>query len=791
MNRPLRSVHRKLIRELWKTRGQMISIALVVATGIMTVITMRGSYESLVAAQHAYYAEARFADVWAPLKRAPVALRKRLAAIAGVTAVDLRTRFVARLELEGVDTPARAQFVSLPAHGRPALNDIRIRAGRYLDGSADSEALISSKFAQARGLAPGDSLRAVINGRARDLHIVGIALSPEFTYAVPPGALFADDAHFGVIWMSESVLGPAFDMDGAFNEALFSINADANPDAVTAAVNGLLDRYGGLGAYLRKDQMSHQILQGELDQNRVMGTAIPAVFLAVAAFLLNLVLGRLVATQRGEIAVLKAFGYRDREVGWHFLQFALAAVLLGVALGVGSGYWLGRKYVALYGQYFDFPQLDYQLSGGLLLVAIGVSLAAAASGALVAVRGAVRLPPAEAMRPEPPARFGAGWIERTRLFGRLPSSLRMISRNLARRPVQSALSALGVASSVAILVIGLFMFDSVDLMMDMQFRQMQREDLTVTFIEPAPLRVARELGHLDGVTRVEPFRIAPARLRYGHRDAEIGIHGLSQDGELRHIVSASGRRLDLPAAGLLLSAALADRLRVERGSLLRVEFLEGRRRSVEVAVAGVVEDFIGLSAYAELSLLHRWIGEPRTASGAYLAAADDQRARLLQALKHMPRVAAVSSPDAMLQSFETQMADSLLVAVGFLLGFASVISVAVIYNGARIALSERGRELASLRVMGFRRSEVSLLLLGEQAVLTIAAIPAGWVLGHALSLAVVNSLQSETYRIPFVISDLTYLTAAGVTLLSASASGLFVRRRIDRLDLIGVLKTRE
>ena len=490
----MRALHRKLLRELWRLKGQMLSIGLVVASGIMAVITMRGSYETLVTAQQSYYREMRFAEVWAPLKRAPESLRRKIEALPGVAAVDTRVTFLVTLDLPGLDAPAQGRVVSVPERSRPRLNDIRIRRGRYLAPGRPDEVIVSESFAAARGYEPGDSLHAVINGRARDLAIVGIAISPEHTYSVPPGGLFPEDDRYGVLWMSRDVVGPAYEMDGAFNEAFVTLTPGADPEAVIDRLDDLLDPYGGLGAYPRDDQLSHQILKGELDQNRVMGTAIPAVFLAVAAFLLNLVLGRLIATQRGEIAVLKAFGYRDWEIGSHYLLFALAAVLAGAVVGTGFGVWLGQAYVELYGQYFDFPVLEYQLSARLLVLAFGVSLLAAGAGALGAVRRAVSLPPAEAMRPEQPARFTAGLAERFG-FGRMLSpSGRMILRNLERQPVRSLLSSLGVAFSVAILVIGMFLFDGVGFLMDLQFREIQREDLTLSFEESLPAAVRFDLA---------------------------------------------------------------------------------------------------------------------------------------------------------------------------------------------------------------------------------------------------------------------------------------------------------
>lgn len=785
------ALQRKLLRECWHLKGQMLSIALVVATGIMTVITMRGSYESLIEAQQRYYNDMRFADVWSSLRRAPDSLRQQVQAIPGVALADTRVSFLATLDLEGLDAPAQGRFVSLPERSRPVLNDVLVTRGRYVDAAAPDEVIISEKFANARDLNPGNSLRAIINGRARDLDIVGIAISPEHSYSVPPGALLPEDDRYGVLWMSVRALGPAYDMDGAFNEVFVKLSPGTNERAVISRLNDLLEPYGGYGAYARRDQPSHMMLQGELDQNRVMGTAIPAVFLGVAVFLLHLVLGRLIATQRGEIAVLKAFGYRDAEVGRHFLMFALLAVLAGAIIGTFGGVMLGRGYIGIYRQYFDLPGLQYRLSPGLLIVAFAISLAGAISGAMGAVRKAVRLPPAEAMRPEPPARFQAGLLERLGVGRILPASGRMILRNVERKPVQAFFSSLGVAFSVAILIIGLFMYDGVNHLIDLQFRKIQREDISVSFLQNVSASAYHDLGRLQGVTRVETYRSAPVRLRHGHWSRETVIQGMERDGVLRRIVTVDGAVHPLPAEGVILSQVLAKRLQVTTGDWLTAEMLEGRRQSERLQVAGVVEDFLGVTAYMDLEALHRLTGEYDVISGAYLSVQADERNGLYRELKQVPAVAGVASPASMLESFERELARNIFISVGFLVGFASVIAVGVIYNGARIALSERGRELASLRVMGFHRREVATLLLGEQAVVTLIAIPLGWFIGYGLAYLMVESLQTDTFRIPYVIAARTYWMAALITVAAALASAFVVRRRLDSLDLISVLKTRE
>ncbi|MCC6771722.1 MAG: ABC transporter permease [Gemmatimonadaceae bacterium] len=787
----MRALNRKLLRDVWKHRGQMLSIAAVVSVGIMTVLTMRGAYESLSSSQAQYYRDTRFPDVWVRLERAPESLRGRIAAIPGVSAVNTRVTLVATLDVPSVDVPALGYFVSVTDDRGATLSDLHLSAGRFVSPRRRDEVVVSDKFAIANAFVPGDTLRAVINGRQRDLQIVGTAISPEYTYAVPPGAIYPDDQRFGIVWMHRDALGPAYDMAGAFNEVVLTLSPRADTARVVAQLDRLLEPYGGLGAYTRMDQPSHFILAGELNQVRSMGTMIPAVFLTVAAFLLNIVLGRMIATQRTELAVLKAFGYSDLEVGRHYLQFALVAVLLGALIGIAMGSWLGQSMVGLYGEFFTFPTLRYEFSWILAVLAVGVSALAAAAGALGAVRRAVALPPAEAMRPEPPTSFRPGVFERLGLGRLLPVAGRLILRNVERTPLRSVASAIGVGFSVAILVIGLFMFDGVQYMMDLQFQVAQREDLALTFNRPVSSAVRYQLQHLRGVTRVEPFRMVPVRLRSGHRKRETGITGLEQHSRLRRIVTAGGGTQPVPLEGLMVSKFLADQLGLSVGDPVIVEVLEGTRRTVSVPITGVVEDFLGVMAYMEMGALHRLARGGRVVSGAYLTVDPAQRAALNAYLKELPAVASVASPGQLLASFEKQLADGLFIGVFFLLGFSGVIAVAVVYNGARVALSERGRELASLRVLGFSRREVAVLLLGEQGLTTLAGIPVGWALGYGLAALVSAGLQTETYRIPLVVSSRTFALAATITVLAAVVSGLVVRRRLDRMDLIEVLKTRE
>ena len=787
----MKTLSRMFWRDLWQLRGQVSAAALVVACGIAAFVSLRGTYESLLAARAQYYVAYRFADVFAQLKRAPESFARRIAEIPGVAQVSARVALPVILDVPGLAEPATGRLLSVPDRRRPMVNDLFLRRGRYVDADRDDEVIVSEAFAVANRLAIGDRIGAIINGRWQRLHIVGAALSPEYIYEIGGGTLFPDNRRFGVMWMAEGVLAAAYNMEGAFNDLALTLSAGASAADVIERVDLLLRRYGGLSAFGRDDQVSHRFITDEIAQNRVMSTYIPAVFLGIAAFLLHIVLSRLVALQRSQIGLLKAFGYSNVTVGYHFLKFALFTVFAGVVIGVVTGIYLGTALCELYQDYYRFPRLTYQASPQLFALTILISLSAAAVGALSAARRAAALPPAEAMRAEPPATFQRGAFERLGIARRLPSSGRMIARSIIRRGWKSVLAIVGIACAAAMLVLGIFFYDAIRYLMWVQFEVVQRDDVTVVFHEARTASVRHELARLPGVLHAEPFRAVPVRLRYAHRSRRVELTGLTAHSDLRRLIDTHLRAVELPTDGMVLTAKLAELLGAQLGNSVVVEVLEQARPVRTVQIAAIVEEWVGIEAYMNLPALNRLLREQGVVSGAYSAVDQNQTARLYRQLKNLPAVSGVGIRESMLQSFREILDRSIVVSTLINILFACVIAVGVVYNSARIALSERANELASLRVLGFTRREVALILLGEQGVLTVLALPFGFAMGAATSWFLVVRLSTELYRIPFVLNARTFGFAALVIMLAAAASGFLVARRINRLNLIAVLKTRE
>jgi len=787
----MNALNRKLMRDLWRMKGQILAIVVVILCGIATFIMFMSNMDSLTITRDGYYREYAFADVFASLKRAPETLKEQIAVIPGVALVETRITAEVKLAIPGFDEPVTAKILSLPDNGRPLLNQLYIRKGRLPDAARDDEILIGDTFAEAHGFKPGNRIGAVINGRWKQMTIVGVGLSPEFVLQLRPGAISPDFKRYGVLWMPKTALGTAYNMKGAFNDVALTLMPGANADDVIRRLDLLIDRYGGLGAYGRKDQLSHRFLNEEFRQLKIFSAIFPVIFIGVAAFLLNVVMNRTINTQREQVAILKAFGYTNLQIGWHYFKFVLFISVCGASSGTAVGVWLGRMLGDVYMEFYRFPFLIFRLDEKILIAALSITLAAALAGTAHAIRQASKLPPAEAMRPEQPAIYRMTGIEKMGLERILSQPARIIVRNISRRPFRSLLSVIGVSFALATMMTAGFFKDAVDFMVHVQFSLSQREDMKVTLVEPASANAVYSLEGIRGIRYAEGYRTVPARFRFGHRSYKTAIEGIEPEGTLRHILDENLRSIDIPPAGIVLTGYLADYLGIRPGEMLTVEVLERERPVRRVPVAAVTEQYLGVMGYMDVHALNGLMREGRVISGASVVVDPLYRKEIYKELMQMPRVAgAVVTRDEIRNFYDTQ-AQAMLIFTFIATIMAGAITFGVVYNSARIALSERSRELMSLRVLGYTRGEISYILLGELALITLAAIIPGFLIGRVLCAYIARAGASDIFRIPVVIEPATYSLAAAVVIVAAAVSGLIVRRRLDHLNLVEVLKARE
>ena len=785
------ALDRKLTRELWGMKVQALAIAFVIAGGVAVHLLAAGMLSSLQETRRAYYERNLFADVWAPTVRAPQHLIEDIRAIEGVQAAATRIRIPALFAMEGMSAPATGEILSLPDVGEAAVNRLHLVRGRLPTAGQRDEAVVLKAFADAHRLEIGDRVPATVHGGRRQLTVTGIALSPEHVYAIGPGQFVPDDRLFGVLWMRRSALAQAVNQDEAFNEAVVRLSRGASEPAVIAELDRLLAPYGAPGAYGRADQISDAFVSSEIDQLTTMGRVLPPVFLLVAAFLVNVVISRLIAVQRSGIGLLKAFGYRDRDVVAHYLKLVAVIAAAGVLIGGAAGLWLGQVMAGLYMEYYRFPFLLFQAHPSDYAVVVGVAMLTVMGGAVLAVRRASALNPAEAMTPAPPpdySKAAGAWITRLKV---LDQQSRMILRQIIRWPWRAALTVAGIAASGALLIGTMSMMDGIEVMIDSSFTVSNPHDVSVNFVEPRPRAALFSLARESGVLAAEPFRVVAVRLRNGPREERAVITGAPLDATLSRMVDDRNRTVSPPPGGLVLSGDLAAKLALQAGDTLEVQVTEGRRPRLALPVSAVTASYAGSGARMRIEDLNRALGEGPQVSGAWLTVDSDRTANLYARLKETPAVVGVGLQAEAVKRLAAMLDENLGRAILIYVFFAGLIAAGVVYNTVRISFAERRRELASLRVLGFSRAEVSYILLGEVAFLTLLALPLGAAAGALLARYLSHAMSSDLFRLPFAVSPATFGLAGAVVLAVTVVSSLMVRRQIDRLDLAEALKTGE
>jgi putative ABC transport system permease protein len=780
---------RKLWRDLRALKSQALAVALVMACGLAMMVMTRSLMLSLGTTRDTYYEQYHFAQVFARLKRAPNSVRDQLAAIPGVAAVQTGIAIQVTLDVPGLVEPAVGLINSLPERGGPVLNQPYLRIGRLPLGSTTRrEVAVSEAFADAHGLRPGDTLSAVLNGAKQTFRVAGVVLSPEFVFEAPPGAALPDNKTYGVFWMPYKELATAFQLYGAFNNVALTLAPGASERTVIAAVDRLLGPYGGRGAYGRADHPSDRRLDDELRVLQGLSVAFPLVFLSVAAFMVNSVMSRQIALQREQIAMLKACGFSNRQVGLHYFKFSLVIVVVGVAVGTGAGVVLGGRLVQMYHLFFRFPELNFLLDTRVLVSATVVSALAAFIGVAGAVRRAVRLAPAEAMRPEAPARFRPALLERAGIGSWCSASLRMAMRNIERRPVRSGMTCLALALATGILIVPNSFRDGIAYVIDFQWDIVQRQTVTLSLAEPGPARALADFAHLPGVVSAEPFRFVPVELKAGPITRRLMIQGLPARGTLSRVIDGEPKQLVLPARGIVISAKLASVLHLRLGDEVIAHVLEGEERELTVPIVGLAEDFAGVAAYMELHALNRLLLEGDRITGAHLVVEAGRWVEFLTAVKNTPRIAGCVIKNSLRDGFRRTTAQSIGLLQKMYSLFATIVAFGIIYNSARISLSERARELATLRVLGFTRGEVGAVLVGELVLLTLAALPLGLVLGSAFARGIITTVNTETVRLPLVLTTANYTYAVLVVAIASALSALFAARKLAEIDLVSALK---
>jgi putative ABC transport system permease protein len=787
---------RKLLRDLRHSGGLLLAITSIMAVGVACYVALGFAYRNLSRAQRQYYADCRMADFSLEVKKVPVSELAAIGKLPGVVDVRPRIQFFATVDLERSVEPINGIVLSLPDRQEATINDVLLRRGGYFTDRRDNEVIVNEKFAHYHGLTPGQWIHIILNNRRQELFIVGTAMSSEFTYLVGPGSIMPDPEHLGVFYLKHSFAEEVFDFDGACNQVLgrLAANLRDHPEEVLERAEILLDSFGVFTSVPLKDQPSNRFLSNEIQGLHAFGVIDPIIFLSVAALVLNVLMTRLTEQQRVVVGTLKALGYLDRQLFVHFLKFGLAVGVAGGILGGGLGWWISMGMTGLYRIFFEFPTLVNRFYGDIFLEGIFVSLGCALVGSLHGARAVLRLEPAEAMRPKPPAQGGAIWLERFRGFwGSLGFGSRMALRNLVRQRFRTLAGVFAAAMGAGMSVNALMLVEATAFLVDFQFQQVDRSDVELEFKDELPQAALTEARALPGVDRAEPLLSVGCTFVNGPHTRKGGITGLAPDARLTIPRDGTGRRLRIPSAGLVMSRKLADLLHLERGDFVEVRPTKGLREPYLAPVVEIADSYLGLTVYANIHYLSRTVHEELALSGVQLSV-DPRReslATLYRELKRMPGIQSVTArADTIANVMETLIKNQ-RVFIGMLVVFAGVIFFGSVLNSSLISLAERSREVATLRVLGYTEWQVGNLFLRESALVNTVGTLAGMPLGYLLNWGITVAYDTEMFRIPVIDPTQSCLATFVLGTVFALLAHAVVQRAIFRMDWLEAMKTKE
>lgn len=790
------TLSRKLLRTIHTTRGQFIGLGFIVTLGVMVYIGMGTAYSNLSRSQQDFYQAANFADYYFQVVRAPASVSSKIESIPGVVKASGRIQSDVSLLKEGSRRAVgRITSYNLPQAGE--VNQLHLLSGRMFASRSSGggvEVLLDPQYADANHIQIDDIITIIAEGRKVNLHVVGTAISPEFVYALPDAAtMMPDPLNFGIIMMATEQAQQILDMPDQVNQIVVKLASGADEKAIPQRAEELLQSYGNIASYPRKDQLSHAMLQAELDGLKINSHFLPLVLLLIAAAIQFVILNRLVKSHRTQIGIMKAIGYNDFKIICHYTAYALCISVLGCIIGIIAGVLLASFMSSIYSLYFNLPQAISGINLKTLLQSVALSISVGAAAGFLAARSVIRINPAEAMRLPAPPQGNKILLERWRgLWSKLNSSWKMSLRSISRNRARSLVTILGVMSAVVLLVFSMFTNDAVDYMLNRNFQDVNRYDYIVRFAEPIEYREIQYWQQWEDIYQIEPQLEMPIKIYYNGRSEDELCIGMTVDGDLKRVLNQAGERLQIPEAGLLISRRMAQRLGVETGDKVRVEtkMSAGASHTAELLVIGINDQLMGSGSYVSLDTANRMINEKRIINTVMLKAAPASAAELEKQFDEMPNVSSVTSRAEELQSYYTLL-DTTVYFIGIMILLSALLGLVIVYNSSIMAFNERKRELASLRVLGYSSSEVASVLRKETWLLAVIGMVLGLPAGKGMGQAYIASVSTDLYSLPVIIYPRSYIMAALGAVVFVAIGQYLATRKAGRLDMVEVLKNRE
>jgi putative ABC transport system permease protein len=791
----VKTLDKKLLRELGQNRGLLAAIISIVVVGVTCYVAMQSAYRNLDSARQHYYRQCRMSDFWIDLEKLPTSELNRLSHLDPNWELQGRIQFLCLVDLPEANVPINGLVVSAPLSPQKSQNRLQLKSGDFFSSGDAREVILNDAFARHHHFRPGDTITLLIHQKQQKLLITGTAISSEFTYLLGPGAVMPDPGSFGVFYLPQKLVEQLYDYDGACNQVTgkWGPSSIPNPESLRNLENKLED-YGFVSTTELQQQTSNQFLVNEIAGLRSVATLIPFVFLAVAAVVLNVLVSRLVRKQQTLIGTLKAIGYPDLRILTHFLKLGLFVGLLGGGLGCLAGYGLSAGLTAVYRHYFEFPNLESEIFWQVHLAGCLASVGCAVLGCLQAARRAMSLQPATAMRPAAPAPIRQAafeqWLPGWNVWH---ADWRLTIRNLWRQKTRTLTAIFSCSMGSGLLVAGLMMLASQNYLIDFQFFRTQRSHLNVRFNSEQNAEAIFEIQQLPHTQVVEPILEIAGDLRFQHRKETLAIQGLVPQAELTVPRSSHGSPLLIPDHGIILERRLAEKLGLRVGDLFEFTPKTGDRLPCQLTVTQISDGFLGLACYADIRYLSQLMHEPLVVTGVQLRVegSPDEHLQLLAELRSRPQIQSVVSQQHLSKTLRETLLKNQSVMISTLIIFSGVIYFGSILNFLLVSLAERQREVATFRALGFTPLEIGQIFLRENLVTNGLGTLAGMPIGFGLISLTAWSFNNDLIRLPVVSPPWIW----GATLVAGFIFGSFAQlvllRQIQSDDFVDTLNMKE
>ena len=779
---------KKLGRDFMGLLAPAIVLSLVMTAGLSSLIMSRSVLKSLLESKKRTYQQLQFADLFIPLVRIPRNALERLKQFDEVQRVECRITADGQVLLPSEKQNIQARFHSLASEGS-VLNVLKIMDGRFPPHSSYTNALLSDAFASAWKIKPGDTVELLLKGRKLKLRVSGLVRSAEYVYQAGSATSIPEDRLFSVWWINERLLEEIMQMRSSCNDILMSLKRGSHWHALQKPMEKILRPFGYTQMIPRDRQISNYFIESELTQLKAMAIFVPGIFLSVTLFLLNITMARVLLTQRESIGTLYAFGLPRIQLLLNTLILGLLCLVPGAILGMFFGWWLAKEVFRIYLEFYRFAYSEFQFDTNSALLSILLCITTGLAGSAFALRGLLSNTPAALLRPNPPAHTRSTRFDSLGVLRHLSLTTRMSLRNLFRRPFQSIVTAAGLAISLALLVFARFERIAISQMIEREFELTQLQTHTFLFSTRLPNSIGNSIRYLLPPGLLETHLTLPVILEKGIASRELTLQIKRETHQLRG--DAPERQRTLTHSGLSLSRSLAEALNVKPGDDVQITTREAIPKSATIRISNLNENLLGyVASLPENEFRKIWPSEASTNSALFRATLGSitPTKRLADTI---PTLSGALEKNFEKKIFEKTVAENIGIFENFMIAFAILIAIGVLYNNARIQFAERQSELSLLRAVGFLEIELTFLFWSDYIILTSLSLAPGLLLGRWLVEWVMRGIETEMFRIPVDISGTTYIWACLVLFLGIFFAAILIQPHIRKIPFITVLKTKE